>query len=387
MKGLSTTAKLCVASLFFGLLFWYGIEQLFLNKIIGNPAARGYVTIIYTATLLLLNVPAGILADRWGRKKALILGAIIQTVSSFIMGASHLLVTYLVGAAILGVHASLLNGAAQALLYDDLASEGRAKQYARQQGKVYACFLLGAGIANLLSGIIASKLGLRLPYYLSIISGLLALSLVLTLSEPALKKQAVIHWYRHMGDMLREIKINRLIIILFLQFMIATSVLSTIGEFGQIYILSFGVSTIALGVLWAIDAGFAAMGRFFAHFLQSKPFFMIGLYCTALIMLVTLHSIIGIALFWIVYGLNEALFNVIETEVQHATSSQVRATTISAMSFGGQAVTIPIVLWFTQHYTAHGILSAYRSMAILAVVGLLILLAAQRWSKRAVANA
>jgi MFS family permease len=53
------------------MMFFFGIEQLFLNTIIGGASSRGYVVIVYVASVLVFDIPTGMLADKYGRKKKL----------------------------------------------------------------------------------------------------------------------------------------------------------------------------------------------------------------------------------------------------------------------------------------------------------------------------
>ncbi|HSX16040.1 MAG TPA: MFS transporter [Candidatus Saccharimonadales bacterium] len=357
--------------LLMGLMFWYGIEQLFLDKYLHNPSARGYVTIAFTATLVLFDIPGGILADRIGRKFCLVWSALALIAGLAILGTSKSLPMYLAGTVVFGLFWCLFDGAAQALLYDWLAARKETKRYAKLQGGMYAVWLTGAGIANLLSGFIGHFWGLRSAYLLSAIPGLLALYCITRLREVPHEAKKKVLWYTHLADVVREIRRHKLIVGFALQLVVATIVLMTIGEFGQIYILSFGVSTIVLGLLWAATAAFAAGGRGLAHRLQRRPRLAIGLFCVALVAFAAIHSVAGIALFFLVYGLNEAVSNIAETEIQDATSSHIRATMLSVVNFAGNTLAIPVVLLFTLYYRGNGIIAANQLVALAAAVVLL----------------
>jgi MFS family permease len=368
---MTTIRRLQIAHLLFGMMFWYGIEQLFLNKYLGTSSARGYLTIAFTVSLILFDIPGGILADKFGRKKALLLACVAQIIGLVILGSSNSLTQYLIGSLVFGLFISLLDGAAQALLYDHLQLNRMAIGYGKQQGTMYALFLIGAGIANLASGFIAHALGLRAPFYLSIIPSILAFILLLPIDEPPLTKLAS-KWYVHLQSVFGEIKSRPGILLFGIQFVVSEIILLTIGEFGQIYILSFGVGTVALGILWAIDALFAAGGRFWAHRIQSRPTLAVAIYCVAILVFVAVRSpLLGILMFWIVYGCNEALSNVAETNIQHETKSSMRATLFSSVSFFGNILAVPIIFAFNRLYVTHSIYAANTAVGV-AGVGVLI---------------
>jgi MFS family permease len=359
MPHLNMLRKLQIIYLLVGMMFFYGIEQLFLDRYLGNRSARGYATIVFALSLLVFDVPTGIIADKIGRKVCLVASVVIQAFSLVILGVSNSLEAYLIGIALFGLQMGMFNGAAQALLYDWLADNNKAKLYAKHQGAMYARFLIGAGIANIASGLIAHAWGLRTAYFASIIPALLALAVIARLREPAFEKNSDSIWYAHAGEALRTLRRHPVI------------VLYTIGEFGQVYLLNFNISTITLGILWAIVAVFAAVGRTGAHFMQRRVGMLIGAFCIDLIVFNFAQAyLIGISIFCVIYGLNEALANVAESEVQHNTPSHMRATMLSLVNCAGNLFSIPVVLVFTTYNTHHGILAANR----LIVIGVTLLL-------------
>ena len=93
-----------------GLLLWVPIEKLFMTQIGFDAAAVGAMAAAYAAVTPLLEVPSGILADRWSRRWVMILGCIALMVSSLIGGLSHNVITYVIGAMVLGVYFAFSSG-------------------------------------------------------------------------------------------------------------------------------------------------------------------------------------------------------------------------------------------------------------------------------------
>ncbi len=371
MQKISTGLRLRIAWLLFGMMFFYGIEQLFLNNVLKNPSARAYLTVTYTAALVVFDIPTGILADRISRKLCLLLASMFQIIALIVLGSSNTLSVYLVGSVIFGAYICLINGSAQAVLYDWLAQTSETKRYAKEQGRNYAAFLLGAGIANFASGFIANATSLRSTYFISIIPAALAFLLIIGLAEPPIAKRQGSLWYKHLGEVIHETTRHKRVMVFSIQLIAAGVALYTIGEFGQIYMLAFGISTVALGIFWSIDAIFAASGRALAHRFQNYPRLLIIIFCVLAFIFAFVQQKIGIGLFWLFYGLNEAIANVAETEIQHATSSNVRATTLSVVSFVGNLVAIPIILLYNNYYLHHGIFSANR-LVIFGLIGVML---------------
>jgi hypothetical protein len=77
-----------------GLILWVPIEKLFMTEIGLDAASVGAMAAAYAAVVPLLEVPSGILADRWSRSWVLILACVALMFSSLIGGLSHNVITY-----------------------------------------------------------------------------------------------------------------------------------------------------------------------------------------------------------------------------------------------------------------------------------------------------
>ena len=65
-----------------GLILWVPIEKLFMTQIGFDAASIGVMAAAYAAVVPLLEVPSGILADRWSRIWIMILGCVALMISS-----------------------------------------------------------------------------------------------------------------------------------------------------------------------------------------------------------------------------------------------------------------------------------------------------------------
>jgi hypothetical protein len=86
-----------------GLILWVPIEKLFMTEIGFDAASVGAMAAAYAAVVPLLEVPSGILADRWSRSWVLVLACLALLVSSLIGGLSHNVITYVIAAMVLGL--------------------------------------------------------------------------------------------------------------------------------------------------------------------------------------------------------------------------------------------------------------------------------------------
>lgn len=113
----STTGitKIYASNFLTGLVFWYGIEKLFMQHIGIMPFGIGVATVGYYAVALLADIPAGLLADKWSRKGVLVLSTVCLMAASVICGTSHSLWQYMLGYMFYGFYIVCTSGTYQAL--------------------------------------------------------------------------------------------------------------------------------------------------------------------------------------------------------------------------------------------------------------------------------
>jgi MFS family permease len=353
---ITTPARLKLISLCMGMMFWYGIEQLFLDTILQDPNARAWVTVVFTVTLLLFDIPGGWIADKFGRKPTLVGGLVLQAVAVALLAASDSLQLYLAGTMVFGLYWALSSGTMQAYLYDHLKETNSNHLYAKHQGGVYASGYIGAALANMASGIIADSSTLQMSYIMSLIP--VAVGLLLALSLPtahptkSLGSRQKMVWtnrisvQRTVRSVVRALRVQPLAVFYGLHIALGAGVFMTIGEFGQIFLLTYDVSATSLGMLWAGTAIAVAVGLQLAHHVQHIPLSILAVYTFLLVWFSFAGGPLAIVLFMLVYMWSEVVHVVSETAIQHVTASRVRATVLSGVTFAGNIVAIPLIWWF-----------------------------------------
>jgi MFS family permease len=170
---------------FLNFQLWWPIWIIYLTETRG--LTLGQVTLIdvpFWLSIILLQVPAAALADRFGRKPTLIAAsaAFATAVTAFGLATNFWLIlgSYLVW----GVAFALLNGTESAFIYDSLKACGREHEYARIYGRGWA-IQMAAGVAGTLIGApLAAATSLPFPIVLS--GGLAAMATIaaFTFVEP-----------------------------------------------------------------------------------------------------------------------------------------------------------------------------------------------------------
>ena len=174
-----------------GLLLWVPIEKLFMTQIGFDAAAVGAMAAAYAAVTPLLEVPSGILADRWSRRWVMILGCIALMVSSLIGGLSHNVITYVIGAMVLGVYFAFSSGTVDSIVYDAVVEEtGSNELYEKWIGRIRAVESAAFVLSALAGGVLAQYTSTRLTYFVTVPLVGLAIIGFLRFDEPRLHEAA-----------------------------------------------------------------------------------------------------------------------------------------------------------------------------------------------------
>jgi len=138
----------------------------------------------FSVWVFVLEVPTGAIADKIGRKHSITLGAITIAIATIVYGSIPSFYIFLLAEFLFAVGYALNSGADQALLYDTLKSQGREDESKKVLGVADALTLAGMMMAALMGSVIASRLGLNAPQYLTAIPMLIAASIAWSIPEP-----------------------------------------------------------------------------------------------------------------------------------------------------------------------------------------------------------
>lgn len=126
------------------------------------------LTLMAWATVgFVLQIPSGVLADRWSRRWLLAVAQIMKALGFVVWMLYPGFWGYLIGLMLWGVKSALTNGTFEALVYDELNAEGRAGDYARIMGRAQA-----ASAASILAASLAAAWTVRFGYPVVLIASI-----------------------------------------------------------------------------------------------------------------------------------------------------------------------------------------------------------------------
>src|ERR671923_1738672 len=147
----------------------------------------GVMAAAYAAVVPLLEVPSGILADRWSRGWVMVCASAALVASSLLGGLSTDVAMYVVAAMLLGVYFALSSGTVDSIVYDVVLEEtGSSDLYETWIGRI-RMVESGAFVASALAGgVLAGWTSARLTYFASGPIVAIAVVAFLRLHEPRL---------------------------------------------------------------------------------------------------------------------------------------------------------------------------------------------------------
>lgn len=117
-----------------------------------------FLSLVWTATSFLCDVPSSFLADKFGRKKLIMIGILLTSLSTLLLffahGFPYFVLTYIIGAA----GYSFFMGADHAILYDSLKEAGEETGANRVAGKYFSSASLPKIIMPFVGSFIARSL-------------------------------------------------------------------------------------------------------------------------------------------------------------------------------------------------------------------------------------
>jgi MFS family permease len=249
-----------------GVLLWVPVEKLFMTDIGFDAGSVSIMAAAYAAVVPLLEVPSGILADRWSRSWVMVSASIALIASTLLGGLSTNVALYVVAAMLLGVYFALNSGTVDSIVYDAVLEEtGSSELYETWIGRV-RMVESGAFVASALAGgVLAGWTSARFTYFASVPFVALAIAAFLRFDEPRLHRSAEpVALRSHVALTFRTMTRRRDVRQVMLLGALVALLSQAVFEFGPLWLVALDAPAALFGPYWAILVSTLGVGGYLA---------------------------------------------------------------------------------------------------------------------------
>lgn len=179
------------------------LSRLYISSALGNLsltgawvallAARGFSLVeigiaetVFHITSLVFEIPSGVFADVFGRKKMLVVSAVMRMVGNFIMIFSNNLFTVCLSIIFWALSYNFTSGSGDALAYDSLKLSKQESKFEKFESNQLSILSLCGGVSTLCVGI-ALAVGHKIAYGVDIVIGVIQIFVLASLEEISFK--------------------------------------------------------------------------------------------------------------------------------------------------------------------------------------------------------
>jgi MFS family permease len=301
------------------------------------------ITICLTAWSVIgfvLQVPSGVVADRWSRRHILAWSQLVRGAGFAVWLVYPHFWGFLVGLLLWGVKSAFTSGTFEALLYDELKARGRAQDYTRIFGRTRAIQSGGVLLAALGAAVVV-KFGYGATLIASLVSVVLAMAAAVSLppAPKAISAQA--------RDFLTDLRLGLAesfrapAVLGILAFSaIALALGAALEEFWPIFGAKVGLARPVIALFVGAQNAIEVLVSLVAYRLSGLPtrgfYALFGIGGLLLVIAAGLFTPSAMLLLAAYSGLMKLVGVVFEGRLQHAITSDRRATIGSVKSFVAQ---------------------------------------------------
>jgi MFS family permease len=340
-------------SFFQALIPAYVIERLFWQERGMTVQMVVYVEIIYSVTVTLLEIPSGILADKFGRKRLIAICGAISVLEFVLLLYARGFWWFAFIVFLSGVGQALASGSVNALLYDSLAYEGKQDDFEKISGRLSSIDTSGYVLAALSGSVLAGYFDLEFNYIISAVSMALAFVIILSIKEPPmLTKPENESALRHAKKALNVFKDHPAVFYYCLAGALLGACMIYSDEFWQIIFNEINIPVVFFGAFSALTVGTRIPGSLLAYKLKNRFSYkkiIAGIIAVnavgyiAVFLMQNAWCLIPLTLLSLMSGIVEPL---VSGYMHHHTDSNIRATVESFSSLGLRTLSMGVGLCF-----------------------------------------
>lgn len=337
---------------------------------------------LFGFTVILLEVPSGYFADKYGRRNTLILAGIFSTLGIGAYSLGYNFPQFVIGETLWAFGVSLISGANSAIFYDTLVELDREESYKELWGKASSYYMLSSAVAAVVGGLIAGY-QLRWALYAQVPIFALMIPIAYSMKEPEHHKEVKGEEEKTMRKVVEEVLRRPKLRNLVFYGAVIYAALQTVFMFYQPYFKLTGLDVALFGFAFAGFNIVSALGSRYADGLEKKlgmknslVLLMVLVASSIFLMsqIVFIFSLLFILLHQFARGFSKPI---ISDYINKIIDSENRSTILSTYSLIGKlfmSLSTPVFGYIADLYTIPQALLALAAMTTAVCTALLIVL-------------
>lgn len=146
----------------------------------------------YQVTKVILEIPTGIIADKYGRKTSSLIGLVLFDIFIVILYQGSNVYILMLAGIIQGLAFTLVSGSFSALLVDSLIASGQKDKLAIISSLNQVIFYIALACSALVGGFIAKQYSYNTVYFLQVIIFIIPIILLVFVKEPIMEEEHIV---------------------------------------------------------------------------------------------------------------------------------------------------------------------------------------------------
>ena len=296
-----------------------------------------YISFVGIAFLvkLIFEIPFGIIADKYSKKKLLLISNVLFILSTVIFIYSHNYFTFLIAIIISAINNSISSGIVNSILYESLENK---KDFNKTLFYNSFFYNISYMLAMVIGGYIGQNIGLIYNYYFTIIPFIIDFFILIIIKDNKSQKSDANNNIVVLKNGIKEVFKNLYLLKLVLTSSVLFSGIKLMEESHPEYSANIGISVFIIGIYTALILVFCIIGSYIGSKINKDKYplvlklypILVGI-CILLIGI--LNNYLGIVFILLIYIFSESFDNIMISELHNNISAKSRVTVESINQF------------------------------------------------------
>ncbi|RWZ55128.1 MFS transporter [Halobacillus fulvus] len=342
----------------------YVIERLFWEMRGMTVSMVVYTEILYAVTIIVMEIPTGVLADKWGRKPMLVVAAGLGCLEFTILLYATEFWHFASAVFFAAIATAASSGAVHALLYESLSKEQQEKNFDRSVGYLQAVEGVTFIVVALLGSWSAERFGYEWNYAVSLLAMCVAFVFTCLLTEPEQKTggdEEPLYIWEGIQALWKQ---PEQYVVLLSGIILGASIVF-IDEFWQLYVRDGGLSVGWFGIVMSVLFLLRIPGQVTAHLLvqryaaESILLWVLAIFSLGFLYVSVAPGLMGLAAIFIICLCDGLVYPIVVSRLHRSIDTKARATAESLWSWCENLVMVLIGFCFSYAATMNGLTGGF----------------------------